>query len=345
MESDFDIDKILSEIDEDDEWGNLEGENDGTVTDRYIDEHIDRESETDEEEEVTDIQKDDEDIPHLTGVKNGSTGISSEEFKNEGDDNEEISTENISDAEEKKTTGLKKYRNYTVKGTKSWNTRTPYLISINDEKLKQHEEYFTGAFFFIKEDVNEETIKDEIKRSFAGFMRNPSRNISEEYKEFIFKLIISESEMITDFFNIPDEKKDLFIYHIGPSTMHNIITGKFRKKAGLVYRYDNANRRAVSFFPDEFIKLKILDWYEENINTKELQFDSAQILDDLTITVSRIYLAERKKFNIKLDKINYKLGNAKRISSQELLRLKGDEWFGSGCVAVYKRFLHKTMFK
>jgi hypothetical protein len=344
MESDFDIDKILSEIDDDEEREVMDRESDDQKTDLQSDDDFDRESGADEEEGA-DLHEDDKALPASAEGESSLIGAHTEESRGEAGLQDEADPEEKSSAEKTEASERKRDYGFTVKGTKSWNTRKPYHLNISDEKLKQQEEYFSGAFFFIKEEIDEETIKNEIKRSFAGFMRNPSRNVSEEYKEFIFKLIISEIKSITSFFNIPPDKKDLFIYHIGPTAMYEIVTGKIKKKMGLAYRYDNANRRAISFFPDEFIKLKILDWYEENINIKDLQFDSAQILDELTMIVSRSYLTEKRKFSKKLDKINYRLGAGKRISSQELLRLKGDEWFGSGSIAVYKRFLQNTLFK
>ncbi len=344
MESEFDIDKILSEIDDDEKNEISDIGSDDAVTDTAGNDNFTRESEPGEETEEPVPGEDDETLPGSAGGESQINRTDTENDREESDLQDEINFEEIHLSEEKPAANQKDDYGFTLKGTKSWNTREPYLITISHDRLTLHEDYFSGAFFFISEDIDEETIKNEIKRSFAGFMRNPAKNISEDYKEFIFKLIIYESDLITRFFNIPAEKKDIFIYHIGPSTMHKIVIAKFKKKMGLAYRYDNVNRRAVSFFPDEFIKLKVLDWYEENINTKELPFDSAQILDELTMIVSKSYMVEKKKFARKLDKINYRLGPGKRISSQELLRLKGDQWFGSGSIAVYKRFLQKTIF-
>jgi hypothetical protein len=346
VESDFDIDKILSEIDEDEEKGVLDLESNDTVTNLSNEDNFEHARESGAEEENDSIiKKDNETLPGLTAGESSLTREYTEEGREESSVQDEIISEKEIPPENEETAEQQAGHGFTVMGTKSWNTREPYLIDIIDEKLGQNETYFRGAFFFIREDIDEKTIQNEIKRSLAGFMRNPSKNISEEYREFIFSLLLSESDSIIRFFNIPDDKIDLFIYHTGPSTMHKILLSRFKKKIGLAYRYDNANRRAISFFPEEFIKLKVLEWHEDNINRKELPFDSAQILDELTTIVSRSYLEEKKKFNRKLDTINYKLGPGKRISSQELIRLKGDEWFGSGSIAVYKRFLQKTMFK
>ncbi len=344
MEPEFDIDKILSDIDEDGESEFKHPESDVTEAEQLIEDDLHRENDAGEEDKEAGIPEYDEELPVPDLGEVPIPDVIVEEIKDEELQDEQEREEKTGSVEEE-TTPVNRNHGFTVKGTRSWNTREPYLINISDDKLKQLKEYFSRAFFFIREDIDEETVKSEIKRSFAGFMRNPSKNISEEYKEFIFKLIISEVESIIRFFNIPDNKRDIFIYHVGPFSIHKSVISKFKKKMGLAYRYDVSGRRAVSFFPDEYIKLKVLEWYEENINKKELQFDSVQIVDELTTLVSRSYHEEKKKFSKKLNKINYRLGPGKMINSQELLRLKGDEWFGSGCIEVYKRFISKTIFR
>jgi len=233
---------------------------------------------------------------------------------------------------------------FNLKGTKSWNTREPYTITLNQDRLFQEINYLRSSFYFIKDRLNNEELKKQIHQNFLKYIRRPAENKISDYEHFIYTMIISENENASSFFGFTDEMKHLFTYHCGPLTLYRMINSHFQYyKIAFCYRHESSNK-SVRFYPEEFIREKVMNWYEENINSMTLSFDSIQPLNEIRNAVVKKYTLETKRFNQKLEAVNAKLTPERRISREKLIALKGDELFGMSVIEVYKRFLDRTIF-
>jgi hypothetical protein len=233
---------------------------------------------------------------------------------------------------------------FTLKGTKSWNRHEPYLVHIDRSILKNDIENLHKSFYFVDEPLDQETIKQKIKQEIVAYLRRPGEHVSDRYREFIYKIIIIATQDLLKSFNLDSNNENIFIFHIGPLTVFRYIREIFNHdKFGYCYRYLPGNK-AARFFPEEFIKESILTWFEENINTLNLPFDSIQKFDDIKKVVLLKYHADLRLFNARLEQINAHAGHDKNISRHKLFYLKGLEWFGLMNIEIYKRFIGNNIF-
>jgi len=233
---------------------------------------------------------------------------------------------------------------FTVKGTKSWNSKEPYIIDLDHTVFKNEKKDLNVSFYFAEKTMPAETVNSNVKKMLINFIRKPSLNISSDYDAFIYKIIIDEIENIKKYFNIEESKSQLFIYHLGPMSLYKIIMMRFEtQKFGYCYKYSKGNM-AVKFYPYEFIKIKILTWFEQNINALDINFDSIQAYEEFRGIIEKRYSMELKNFNAKYNDIITRMPPEKTISREKLLKIKGTEWFGLSNMVVYKRFIERTIF-
>ena len=233
---------------------------------------------------------------------------------------------------------------FSLKGTKTWNRREPYLIRINADALKNDKESLEKSFYFVDKAIAPEEIKLMIKQEIVAFLRKPTGHITARYEDFIYKIIISSIANLSKSFKLDANSAKLFFYHTGPLTLYKSIRDMFSgKKYGYCYKYLPGNK-ASRFFPEEFIKEIVMKWFEENINTCDLPFDSIQKYEDIKKIASSKYYNDLKIFNARLEQLNEKLGVEKSISRAKLFQLKGAEWFGQLNIEIYRRFLGGTIF-
>lgn len=179
------------------------------------------------------------------------------------------------------------------------------------------------------------------------YLNDQSKNIEMEYEEFIYKKIISQAQAVCDSFEFDGEMRDLFVYHLGPYTLYRLIVSLFQsEKTGICFKYLPGNK-VVRYIPLEFVKEKILTWYEENINTLPLEFDKVQYFDEIRRTVTVKYNSDVDKYATMLDQLIAKLN----LSEQEnfdrdtYFRTKWSQWFGLPNIAVFNRFVDWSIFK
>ncbi|MCU0847292.1 MAG: hypothetical protein MUD12_05335 [Spirochaetes bacterium] len=233
---------------------------------------------------------------------------------------------------------------FTVKGTKSWNTKEPYIIDLDFTLFENEKKDLNASFYFTEKTITAEMINLNVKKMLINFIRKPSLNVSNEYDAFIYKIIIDEIENIKKYFNIEESKKQLFIYHLGPLSLFKIIMVRFEtQKFGFCYKYSKGNM-AVKFYPHEFIKMKILIWFEQNINALDISFDSIQAYEEFKDIIEKRYSIELKNFNARYNDIISRMPPEKTISREKLLKIKGADWFGLSNMVVYKRFIERTIF-
>ncbi|MBN2079879.1 MAG: hypothetical protein JW838_13010 [Spirochaetes bacterium] len=233
---------------------------------------------------------------------------------------------------------------FTIRGSKSWNSREPYLIAINHEILAHDCESLKKSFYFVDAPTDHETIRIRVKQEIVTFLRRPDDHITERYAEYICTIIASTVDGLIERFEIEPEKRQLFIYHTGPLTIYKIIRDRFeRYKVGQCYKYLPGNK-ASRYYPEEYIKFVVLAWFEENINTLDLPFDSIHSYEEIREIVMRHYQNDLRTFNMRFDQVVDRIGTEKKFSRNRLLSMKGDHWFGHGNMETYRRFLGASIF-
>jgi hypothetical protein len=235
---------------------------------------------------------------------------------------------------------------FTIRGTRSWNTRVPYVIRMNSEKLERDYSDLSNSFIFLDDSVTGSNLEDGIRIAMLKFLRDRTQNITEGYRDFIIRIIDFHVGEISDFFDFKDEKLILFIYHLGPFSIYRVIINRLQnQKIGYCYKHLDGNRVS-KFIPFEFIKGVVLEWFEKNINEYDLQFDRIQEFDEFRRTVSKRYYAEMDRISNVLDEVIKKsnLEYKTNINRLELFRSKWNQWFGLANIVIYKRFIEKTIF-
>ncbi|PKL35061.1 MAG: hypothetical protein CVV44_23330 [Spirochaetae bacterium HGW-Spirochaetae-1] len=309
-----DIDDLLSDIDD----GEYRGLGDLADADEAP---PDNDSTAADEKDGDEFDVAEDDSPALDSPDNQASAISG------GEENRENPIQ----------PGLYNTMTFSVRGTQPWNTGAPYIMDISLENLDQDMEKLSRSFFFIQEPLEASVLDEELKRTMIIFMKK-KYGILDTYSDFIDRIIIKEMEDVVSFFET-GENKHLLLYHCGPETIHNILQTYIQEKhIGDCYYY-LPDRRAKKFIPHEYLKQKILNWYEENVNTLQLDFDSMTLYKSIRQTIQNRYLEQKKKFNQAMDQVNIKAGNDRHITPAELLKKKGDMWFTSSQKCVYRRFL------
>ncbi len=235
---------------------------------------------------------------------------------------------------------------YTVRGTRPWNTREPYVIRLNANRLQKDHEDLAESFYFIQRPVDEKFLEGDVRRSMLVYLRNRSLNILDAYGEFILKTVFMKVQEIVSFFGAEDVLT-LFAYHLGPHTVYQVIADAFASDGiGYCYKYASGNR-ILRHFPSEFVKGKVLEWFEHNVNAFDLPFDGIQEYENIRKMVSKKYFASVDESYNKLDKLIVQSKDARdpKFDKQALFKSKWKEWFGASNIIVYNRFLEKTIFK
>jgi hypothetical protein len=236
---------------------------------------------------------------------------------------------------------------FTVRGTNTWNTREPYILKVYREKLEKDYEDLSSSFYYSSEPENTTTQEGAVKRAMIRFLSDTSKNIEAEYEEFIFKTIITQVQELCDFFGFMDESRNLFIYHLGPATLHRTLISLFQvERIGLCFKYLPGNK-VVRYIPAEYVKERILDWHEANINTLDIDFDKVQYFDEIRRTVLMKYNTELANNGRQLDEMisKLKLAENPQFNRQEFFKSKWNQWFGTARIPVYNRFIEKSIFK
>ena len=237
--------------------------------------------------------------------------------------------------------------NFIIKGTRSWNTREPYVLPVNHDKLKNDYKDLTRTFYIIKAQDKEQNIHGEMKRAMFKFMRDAGeKDILQGYPGFVIERLFLLTEELSNYFGFQKDKVNLFIYHLGVLTLYKIILSTF-ETSGTGYCYKIvADNKVSKYIPLEFVKEIVLKWHNENISNNDLPFDGIIEYNEIKRIVSGRYTAEYEKYNSKLDasvaKSNVTLSPSDR---EQIFKTKWNEWFGKKNILIYNRFLERTIFK
>jgi len=236
---------------------------------------------------------------------------------------------------------------FTVKGTASWNTREPYILKVENAKLIKDYSDLESSIYFNNTIPDPVKVNGLVKRAMILFLRNPDQHILNEYGEFIFRIVSLKMNDAIGFFSIPDKHSRLFIYHLGPFTVHKMLVEEFHSTGlGICFKLlpDNKVSRHV---PSEFIKEKILLWFESNINPLDLEFDRVGDYNEIKRMVNEKYLSEKSHSEENISKAaeQFRTKTGKVLDESALMRKKAVELFGENQIVIYNRFIDRTIFK
>ncbi|MFW5770001.1 MAG: hypothetical protein ACOCX9_01070 [Spirochaetota bacterium] len=237
--------------------------------------------------------------------------------------------------------------NFTVKGTRHWNTREPYVIHLDQEKLGDDYRQMKDAFYFTMSPISDDALKGEIRRNLVKYKSGSDADVLSGYEEFLSRKITSLFNDIMDEFTISKDNQNLFFYHLGPATVYNILLAEFKNNGyGSCFKYEEGNR-IKRFLPAEFIKENVLRWFENNINSLDLQFDSINNFDSMRKMVTKKYYAEIDQFNKRVDEVIRRMdpGAQKKIDRKKFIKQKAPLRFSLMQMIIYNRFVEKTAFK
>jgi len=273
------------------------------------------------------------------------TGISQEKHQYNTDTDVDVEEDFVEPGVEKhsRTSAV----NFTVKGTRHWNTREPYIVHVDPERLGDDYRQLKDAFYFTISPLSDDALKGEIRRNLVKFKSGSDINVVSGYEEFLSRKISSLFNDIMDEFAISKENQSLFFYHLGPATVYNILMAEFKNNGyGSCFKYEEGNR-IKRFLPTEFIKENVLLWFENNINSFDLQFDSINNFDTIRKMVTRKYYSEIDQFNKRVDEVIRRMDpdTQKKIDRKKFVRQKAPLRFSPMQMIIYNRFVEKTAFK
>ena len=235
---------------------------------------------------------------------------------------------------------------FIVRGTRTWNTREPYILTVIPEKLNIDYADMLKTFYFVKEEDKSSAVQGEVKRSMFKFIRDPEKNVIKDYTDFINSRLFSLTAEVGNNYGFQKEKLHLFMYHLGVSTLHKILIASLQTlKSGYCFKLLTGNN-VVRYIPIEYIKLIIFQWHNNNIKDDNLPYDGIIEYNEMKRIVSRKYTSEYEKYNSKLEDLLAKSNiNANKAEREYIFKGKWDEWFGKTNILIYNRFLERTIFK
>lgn len=237
---------------------------------------------------------------------------------------------------------------FRVRGNSSWNTREPYLIQIDAAVFEKNTQELGSTVFFVERKEDYLHIQGTIKRAMISHLREKTGGMTQKYEEYIFKMLSMLTQKSANHFGFaPGEPARVFIYHCGPATMYRVLRAVFdADQTGLCFRVAGENRIS-KFYPEEFIKLSVMRWYEANINIFELPFDKIQDFNEVKRRIVDAYERRRaeaqKKAAIAVSQHYLKTG--KKITEADLMAAKAKELFGAENMPVFQRFVDRTVFR
>jgi hypothetical protein len=236
---------------------------------------------------------------------------------------------------------------FTLRGTSVWNTREPYIIRIDAGKLVKDYSDLENSIYFNTDIPDPVTMSGFVKRAMILYMKNPAKHILKEYGEFVIRFISFKIDGLYDFFGFAGEIAQLFTYHLAPLTMYKIVSSHFQETGqGLCFKLLPGNKVA-RHVPVEFIKEKVLNWYENNINSLTLPYDRVSDYNEIKRTIQEKLVSEKIRCADKAAAAAERLRqqSGKSIDPNIIIQKKAAELFGAAQIIVYNRFIERTGLK
>ncbi|MDA3900873.1 MAG: hypothetical protein PF637_10180 [Spirochaetes bacterium] len=284
--------------------------------------------------------------------------ISTSKKSSESSQNENSATADLSTSDTKNTEHAQKVYMpedvieelrslYAVPGKSSWNTKEPYIIKIDPDKLHHNEDDLSQAILFVTEQKSSEAVDAMVKRAMIRSMHNSATGVTTQYEEFIFKSIITIVEKMKDLYHGVCSDINLFIYHAAPMTIYNILIRKFHNESTGVIFKKVSKLKIARILPSEYIKRLVMIWFNENIHTKKLQFDKIHDYNQIKSTLHQRYMIdiEHHLSKIKIAVNHHKEKTGVQLDKNLVLHKRAFDLFTDTEIEVYLRFLDGTIFR
>lgn len=237
---------------------------------------------------------------------------------------------------------------FTVKGSKPWNTHEPYILSIDENVLNIEKEDLEYMVYYTKKQVTDEQIKSELRRALLKLTIDKEQyDIVEDFIEFMNKKIVSILNEGFEYFEIFDNDQWLFYYHLGPHTLFRLLLADIQI-TGEGYCFSSRDGKKIKkLIPYEFLKTIVLEWCQNNVNNRDLPFDSVNALDLIRRQVSKKYFSEIDEFVAKIDAYLGTLNPEilKKLDRKLFIKQKASQVYNQKQILIFNRFVDKTIFK
>ncbi len=237
---------------------------------------------------------------------------------------------------------------FTVKGTKPWNTREPYILPIDENVLNIEKEDLEYMVYYTKTKLTDDQIRSELRRALLKLTIDKEiYDIVEDFIEFISKKIVSILDESIEYFEISDNDRWLFYYHLGPHTVFRLLLADMQI-TGQGYCFSSRDGKKIKkLVPYEFLKTIVLEWWENNINNRDLPFDSVNALDLIRRQVSKKYFSEIDEFVAKIDAYLGTLNpeTLKKLDRKSFIKQKALQVYNQKQILIFNRYVDKTIFK
>ncbi|MCX8124399.1 MAG: hypothetical protein N3F66_09565 [Spirochaetes bacterium] len=237
---------------------------------------------------------------------------------------------------------------FTVKGAKAWNTREPYILPVDVNVYNIENDDLLYLVYYTKSQLSEEQIKSELRRALLKLTIDKEKyDIVEDYIEFLNKKIVSILHESIDYFQIPENDQWLYYYHLGPHTICRLLIADIQM-TGEGYCFSSRDGKKIKkLVPYEYIKTIVLEWCENNVNNRDLPFDSVNALDLIRRQVSKKYFSEIDEFVAKIDAYLGTLNpdTLKKLDRKSFIKQKALQVYNQKQIIVFNRFIDRTIFK
>lgn len=232
---------------------------------------------------------------------------------------------------------LDEYYYTQVKGTKEWNRNDAYILHVKGEDLKiEQQRFYSSSFVTLNPSDN-----SNINLAAALVRKNSGYSAVTKYNKMVITLIeFAMSNISSKDFNDFGEESDIFLYHIGPIVIWNIIQeDMLRRDFGYCYAIDSKNSLN-KFLPEIIIKKHIIDyWTEKFYDLKSSQVDSY-------ITYSKFISSIKDSYKILFDQAasTRKRGSGDNLTLEQYLLENTGKFFGYRRAQVYRRFINESIW-
>jgi len=99
--------------------------------------------------------------------------------------------------------------------------------------------------------------------------------------------------------------------------------------------------------PYEFLKTIVLEWCQNNVNNRDLPFDSVNALDLIRRQVSKKYFSDIDEFVAKIDAYLGTLNpeTLKKLDRKSFIKQKAMQVYNQKQILIFNRFVDRTIFK
>lgn len=224
-----------------------------------------------------------------------------------------------------------------VRGTKEWNRNDSYILYVKVKDLKEEEQkFYSSSFVVLNPSEN-----SNINLAAALVRKNSGYSAATKYNKMVSTLIdFAISNLASKDFLDLNEESNIFLYHIGPVVVWNIIQeDMIRRDFGYCYNVDTRNMLN-KFLPEFIIKKHIIDyWTDKFFEIKSTQIDSY-------ITYSKCISMIKDSYKLLFDQAaaTRKRGVGDNMTLEQYLIENTGKFFGYRRAQVYRRFLNDCVW-